>query len=77
MCLAVPAQIKTIDGVIAQTDMAGTSVRASLLMTPDAKVGDYVLIHTGFAIQVLDEHEALETLKIFQDMQMIPEMKRP
>jgi len=77
MCLAVPAQIKKIDGVIAETDMAGTVVRASLLMTPDAKVGDYVLIHTGFAIQVLDENEALETLKIFQDMQMIPETEIP
>lgn len=53
--------------------MAGTKVRASLAMVPDAKIGDYVLLHTGFAIQILDEHEALETLKLFKEMEMIPE----
>jgi len=73
MCLAVPAQIVKIDGVVAEVDMAGTTVRASLVMVPDAKLGDYVLLHTGFAIQILDEHEALETLKLFQEMEMIPE----
>lgn len=73
MCLAVPAQIVKIHGVIAEVDMAGTTVRASLVMVPEAKIGDYVLLHTGFAIQVLDEHEALETLKLFKEMEMIPE----
>lgn len=73
MCLAVPAKIVTIDDTIAEVDMAGTTVRASLAMVPDAKIGDYVLLHTGFAIQVLDEHEALETLKLFKEMEMIPE----
>jgi hydrogenase expression/formation protein HypC len=73
MCLAVPAQIVKIDGFVAEVDMAGTTVRASLVMVPDAKIGDYVLLHTGFAIQILDEHEALETLKLFKEMEMIPE----
>ncbi len=73
MCLAVPAKIVKIDGVVAEVDMAGTTVRASLVMVPDARLGDYVLLHTGFAIQILDEHEALETLKLFQEMEMIPE----
>jgi len=73
MCLAVPAKIVKIDDAIAEVDMAGTTVRASLVMVPDAKIGDYVLLHTGFAIQVLDEHEALETLKLFKEMEMIPE----
>jgi hydrogenase expression/formation protein HypC len=73
MCLAVPAQIVKIEDTIAEVDMAGTKVRASLLMVPDAKIGDYVLLHTGFAIQILDEHEALETLKLFKEMEMIPE----
>lgn len=73
MCLAVPAKIVKIDGVIAEVDMAGTTVRASLVMVPEAAIGDYVLLHTGFAIQVLDEHEALETLKLFKEMEMIPE----
>jgi hydrogenase expression/formation protein HypC len=73
MCLAVPAQIVKIDGIVAEVDMAGTSVRASLIMVPEAKIGDYILLHTGFAIQILDEHEALETLKLFQEMELIPE----
>ncbi|PPD57973.1 HypC/HybG/HupF family hydrogenase formation chaperone [Dehalogenimonas etheniformans] len=73
MCLAVPAKIVRIDDTIAEVDMAGTTVRASLVMVPDAKLGDYVLLHTGFAIQVLDEHEALETLELFKEMEMIPE----
>ncbi len=73
MCLAVPAQIVKIDDTIAEVDMAGTKVRASLVMVPDAKIGDYVLLHTGFAISILDEHEALETLKLFKEMEMIPE----
>lgn len=73
MCLAVPAQIKNIQGDIAEADMAGTTVRASLMMVPEAKVGDYILLHTGFAIQVLDEADALETLKLFKEMEMIPE----
>jgi hydrogenase expression/formation protein HypC len=73
MCLAVPAQIECINGDIAEADMAGTKVRASLMMVPDAKVGDYILLHTGYAIQVLDEADALETLKLFKEMEMIPE----
>ncbi|MEN8615141.1 HypC/HybG/HupF family hydrogenase formation chaperone [Dehalogenimonas sp. THU2] len=73
MCLAVPAQICKIDGIVAEVDMAGTTVRASLIMVPDAKIGDYVLLHTGFAIQIIDEEDALETLKLFKEMEMIPE----
>ncbi|TFG45872.1 MAG: HypC/HybG/HupF family hydrogenase formation chaperone [Dehalococcoidia bacterium] len=73
MCLAVPAQIKSIEGDIAEADMAGTTVRASLMMVPEAKVGDYILLHTGYAIQLLDEADALETLKLFKEMEMIPE----
>ncbi|ADJ26699.1 hydrogenase assembly chaperone hypC/hupF [Dehalogenimonas lykanthroporepellens BL-DC-9] len=73
MCLAVPARIESIEGDIAQADMAGTKVRASLMMVPDAKVGDYILLHTGYAIQVLDEADALETLNLFKEMEMIPE----
>ena len=71
MCLAVPAKIISIKDNIAQVDMAGTSTRASLTMTPEARVGDYVLLHTGYAINVIDEEEAQETLKIFRELEMI------
>ena len=71
MCLAVPALVKSIDGATAEVDMAGTTYRASITMTPEVRVGDYVLLHTGYAIQVIDEKEAQETLAIFKQLEMI------
>ncbi len=68
MCLAVPMQITSRDGdsIIAEID--GVSREASLMMLgQDVQVGDYVLIHAGFAISLLDEEEALETLSIMRE----------
>ncbi len=62
MCLAVPAKILTIDGFSATVDIGGVVRAASLRLTPDAKVGDYVLLHTGFAIELLSPQEAADTL---------------
>jgi hydrogenase expression/formation protein HypC len=69
MCLAVPLQVKRIDGVMAEVEMGGVSREISLALTPEAQVGDYVLVHTGFAISVLDEAEALETLALFAELE--------
>ncbi|MCL0034450.1 HypC/HybG/HupF family hydrogenase formation chaperone [Dehalococcoidia bacterium] len=69
MCLAIPALIKSIEGKEAEADMGGISRRISLWLTPEAKVGDYVLIHTGYAISVLDQEEAEETLRLFEEIQ--------
>lgn len=69
MCLAVPLLVKRIDGVMAEVEMSGVSRQVSLALTPEAQVGDYVLIHTGFAISVLDETEALETLALFAELE--------
>jgi hydrogenase expression/formation protein HypC len=66
MCLAVPGKIVSIEDTLAEVDLAGTVRKASLLLVPDAGIGDYVLIHAGFAIQVLDEDYALETLKLLE-----------
>jgi len=71
MCLAVPALIKSIEGNQAEVDMAGTSYKASITLTPGARVGDYVLLHTGYAIQIVDQKEAQETIKMFQEMGMV------
>ena len=71
MCLAVPALIKSIDGQVAEVDMAGTGYRANLTLTPEARVGDYILLHTGYAIQIINEKEARETIRIFKEMEMI------
>jgi hydrogenase expression/formation protein HypC len=68
MCLAVPALIKKIEGKDADVEISGITRRISLRLTPDAKVGDYVLLHTGFAINIIDQHEAEETLKLFEEM---------
>ena len=68
MCLAVPVKITKIEGKDADVDIGGISQHISLLLTPEAKVGDYVLLHTGYAISVLDQAEAAETLKLFEDI---------
>jgi hydrogenase expression/formation protein HypC len=68
MCLAIPALIKSIEGKEAEVEIGGISRRASLWLTPEAKVGDYVLLHTGYAINVIDQEEAKETLKLLEEM---------
>ncbi len=68
MCLAVPVQIKSIEGNEAEAEIGGISRRISLWLTPEAGVGDYVLVHTGYAINVLDQAEAEETLKLLEEL---------
>jgi len=67
MCLAVPAEIKSIEGHSATVDYGGVSRKANISLV-DAKVGDYVIVHAGYAIQVLDKEEAEKTLEIFKEM---------
>jgi hydrogenase expression/formation protein HypC len=68
MCLAIPALIKSINGYQAEADIEGVTRQISLQLTPEAKVGDYVLLHTGYAISVIDPAEAAETLKLLREM---------
>jgi hydrogenase expression/formation protein HypC len=68
MCLAIPALVKSIDGMEAEVEIGGVSRRASIMLTPEANVGDYVLLHTGYAISVVDEEEARETLELLTEM---------
>jgi hydrogenase expression/formation protein HypC len=68
MCLAVPVRIVSIDGDEAETEIAGVRRRVSIAFTPEARVGDYVLLHTGYAIGVVDEAEAEETLKLLEEI---------
>ena len=68
MCLAIPALIKSIDGQQAVADIEGVTRDISLQLTPEAKVGDYVLLHTGYAISIIDAAEAEETLKLLREM---------
>ena len=68
MCLAIPTLIKSIDGTQADVEIGGVSRTISVALTPEAQVGDYVIVHTGFAISVLDQEEAQETLKLFDEI---------
>ncbi len=68
MCLAIPALIKKIEGSNADVDIGGVTRRISLRMTPEAGVGDYVLLHSGFALNVIDPQEAAETIKLLNQM---------
>jgi len=75
MCLAVPVKIVSIDGDMAETEIAGVRRRVSIAFTPEAKVGDYVLLHTGYAIGVvIDEAEAEETLKLLEEIASLSEV---
>lgn len=68
MCLAIPAVIKFIEDKEADAEIGGISRRISLWLTPEAKVGDYVLVHTGYAISILDQEEAEETLNLLREI---------
>jgi hydrogenase expression/formation protein HypC len=66
MCLGVPARIISIEGSEAKLNLAGNQLKASLDLLTDAKVGDYVLLHAGYAIQKIDEEEAQKTLELIK-----------
>ncbi len=68
MCLAIPAKIVKIENGMGTIDMDGTQREVSLLLQEDARVGDYVIVHAGFAIHRVDEEEALESLKFLRQM---------
>jgi hydrogenase expression/formation protein HypC len=68
MCLAIPALVKSVEGYKAVVDIDGVTREVSTMLTPEAKVGDYVLLHTGYAINVIDAAEAEETLKLLRQI---------
>ncbi len=68
MCLSVPGKVVEIKNNMAKVEVGGVIRDVSMDVCPDVAVGEYVLIHTGFAIQKLDEKEALETLDLLRKM---------
>lgn len=68
MCLALPMRITALDGARATIAAEGLEQECSVMLVPDAAVGDYVLVHAGFAISVLDEAEARETLDLLREI---------
>jgi hydrogenase expression/formation protein HypC len=68
MCLAVPAQIEKIEQKQATVVLDGSRMEVSLALVPGVKLGDWVLVHAGYAITVLDEKEARETYELLREM---------
>jgi len=75
MCLAIPALILSIDGDSAEVDVGGIRRQIGTMLTPQVKVGDYVLLHTGYSIGVLKPEEAEETLAMFRELAEISEIR--
>lgn len=75
MCLAIPGQIISITGEdlnrMGKVSFGGVIKQVNLAYTPEAKINDYVIVHVGFALSILDEEEAMKTLNYFQEMELI------
>jgi len=69
MCLATPVRVIDIQGTAAMVEIGGLSRMISLALTPQAKPGDWVLVHAGYAIGIVDEYEAGETLRLLKEME--------
>ncbi len=67
MCLAVPGKIVSIDGDMGDVDFGGVTRKANLSMV-DANVGDWAVVHAGFAIQIMDEEDAQETIRLWNEV---------
>lgn len=67
MCLAIPSKIVKIDNGVGTIDVDGVQRTASLLLVEDAAVGDYVIVHAGFALHKIDEADAMESLRILKE----------
>lgn len=69
MCLAVPAQVVELrDGDLAVVDLAGVRKEISLALVDDVAVGDYVIVHVGYALNKIDAEEAAATLALFAEL---------
>jgi hydrogenase expression/formation protein HypC len=82
MCLAIPGRVIEIDSAVdlsfrtAIVDFTGITKTISLSLTPEARIGDYVLVHVGFALTVISEEEAAKTLAFIQSMTDAEDVRR-
>ena len=76
MCLAVPSKIVKIEDNMATVDVGGVQRTASLLLLEAPKVGDYVIVHAGFAINNINEEDALETLRLIREASLTFEPRK-
>jgi hydrogenase expression/formation protein HypC len=73
MCLAIPARVISIDGPMAMVSIEEVEYRASLMLLDDVNVGDYVMLHAGFAIEKVDAEDAAETLRLLNEVAPDPD----
>jgi hydrogenase expression/formation protein HypC len=74
MCLGVPAKVvELMDNFMAKVDVNGNEVEVGIILTPEVKVGDYVMVHAGFAMQILEKDVADETMELMLELQKIRE----
>jgi len=76
MCLAVPSKIIEINDTVAKVDVDGVIRETSIMLIDDAKIGDYVIVHAGFAISKIDEEAALQTLEDMRNI-LAAEVQHP
>ena len=75
MCLAIPMRVKSVQGSQATVEVGGVEYRANLDLLSDVKVGDYLIVHAGFAIEKLDEEEAQRSLDLWQEIALLSKRK--
>jgi len=68
MCLAIPCKVLTIEDDIAGIEISGVHRKASIILLPEVKIGDYVIIHAGYAIHKIDEADAANSLKALDEV---------
>lgn len=68
MCIAVPSKVLKIEGKVAETELSGVIRRVSIEMVPEVKVGDYVMVHAGLAISIVDKEEAEMERELWEEL---------
>jgi len=68
MCLAIPARVIQVEEGLGLVELGGVVREASFMLLPDVQVGDYVLLHAGYALQKVDEAEAEETIRLLAEL---------
>lgn len=69
MCLSIPSKVVSVDGEYAEVDFQGVRKKVGITFVDDVKVGDYLLVHSGFAIEKISEKDALETLECWEEVE--------
>ena len=69
MCLGIPAKITQLKGEFAEANINGATIKVGIQLLGKVQIGDYVLVHTGYALEKLSEEEALETLKTLKELE--------